>query len=116
MSDPKEAPHFYLHSDDNYYWTPEAYEEFKALKKVNERLKEALSYLPKVPTTSYEKEIAKKLIEVEKQNEIMREALKVAQETIFYSLRLDEKLAEAWGDLSALNGCLVEALSAGRKK
>jgi hypothetical protein len=39
-----------------------------ALQAENERLKEVLSYLPKIPTQPYEKELAKELIQLKKEN------------------------------------------------
>jgi hypothetical protein len=29
---------FYLHSDDSYYWTPQAWAEFKAVKEERDKL------------------------------------------------------------------------------
>lgn len=51
--------------------------KYEALRAENERLKEALSYLPKVPTEPYEKELAKRLIEVEAENEELKRTEKV---------------------------------------
>lgn len=56
--------------------------EIDKLRAENEKLKETISYLPKVPTQPYEKELAKKVLELEsklteaaKQLEIMAEAI-----------------------------------------
>lgn len=40
----EEYLHYYLHSDDNYYWTPQAWEEFKDLK-IERKRSEEHSYL-----------------------------------------------------------------------
>ena len=39
------GPGFYLHSDDNYYWTPEAFKEFQALKEENRVLSDQVRSL-----------------------------------------------------------------------
>jgi len=45
------------------------------LEKENERLKEAIGYLVKVPTQSYEKELARKLTDLERKLAVAKEAL-----------------------------------------
>ncbi|MCA6565600.1 MAG: hypothetical protein IM559_15710 [Pseudanabaena sp. M151S2SP2A07QC] len=45
------------------------------LEKENERLKEAIGYLVKVPTQSYEKELARKLTDLERKLAVCKEAL-----------------------------------------
>lgn len=65
----------------------------------NARLKEALSYLPKVPTQPYEKELAKEAIR-------LRAGLTKISDTVDEALLLDEHLADAWGELRA---AVVEA-------
>jgi len=45
---------------------------YDALAKENERLKENLSYLPKVPTQPYEKEMAKQIFNLQKENEELK--------------------------------------------
>lgn len=42
----------------------------------NARLKETISYLPKVPTEPYEKELAKKVMELEKENQSLQMAIR----------------------------------------
>lgn len=42
--------------------------EIDKLRAENEKLKETLSYLPKVPTEPYEKELAKKVLELRAEN------------------------------------------------
>ena len=46
------------------------------LEKENERLKEAIGYLVKVPTQSYEKELARKLADLERKLEVAKETLR----------------------------------------
>lgn len=52
-------------------------EKIQALEAENARLKEIISYLPKVPTQSYEKELAQKIQHLEAEVEDLQEQLKV---------------------------------------
>jgi hypothetical protein len=48
---------FYLHSDDNYYWTPEAWAEYQALKaaKLSERELKLVEALREIQKMGFEK-------------------------------------------------------------
>lgn len=50
-------------------------EKSKALQAENERLKEAISYLPKVPTQPYDKELAQIIQKLQAENAKLREAM-----------------------------------------
>jgi hypothetical protein len=53
----------------------ENYEQILALQKENEELREKISYLPKVPTSSYEKEMAKEIISLQSRLDLAKRAL-----------------------------------------
>lgn len=56
--------------------------KIEKLKTENERLKEVISYLPKVPTQPYEKEMAQKIQELQAENAKLKGALlEISQET-----------------------------------
>ncbi len=76
------------------------------LQKENERLQEIISYLPKVPTQPYEKELAQKVIELEVTN---------SQQMIEYYRLCDERddllvKADKRNALEEVCSDLIEAL------
>jgi len=72
------------------------------LEKENERLKEAIGYLVKVPTQSYEKELARKLTDLERKLVVAKAALVAARDSR-YSL-------EPSGGHSQIDILIFEAL------
>ncbi len=72
------------------------------LEKENERLKEAIGYLVKVPTQSYEKELARKLTDLERKLVVAKAALVAARDSR-YSL-------EPSGGYSQIDNLVFEAL------
>ena len=75
------------------HWRP----IIEKLQAENERLKEVISYLPKVPTQPYEKEMAQKIIELEAENTKLRNAVDLCDKQI-RELEKDKKDFSDWAD------------------
>lgn len=90
-------------SDDCFGNREEMIARYKALKAENERLKESLSYLPKVPTEPYEKEMAKKISTLELELSGHYSAL---SKKIDENIHLKAKLAEVEAERERLEDLL----------
>lgn len=60
-------------------------EKSKALQAENERLKEAISYLPKVPTKLYEKELAQRIQRLDAENNKLKSVVMLAARASCYT-------------------------------
>ncbi len=71
----------YLHSDDNYYFTKEASDKFRAVNAENAQLRlaheELLSYLPKVPQEPHHKAMAKEIVELRRERDEWKQAWEI---------------------------------------